>query len=193
VIWIIVIVVVALVLLWWWMGRPNYYRGIQVGDLERFFDSLMNRSTLGSLLFIKHQKSERFIQFAKHGSESSPVLHFGFPDAPWSRQYFSPLVSALQENGFQCRIRGTGIEPTVRFLEVDIPVGPDTTKRGAFLARISLECMGLDATEKLRVHLEGEVSRETALSDVKQLQEHSNPVIRRLGNWLAMCIPKKTK
>lgn len=107
--------VVVVVGFLWWMSRSPRYRSIKLNDLPRFFSSFADTAAVGSLMFIHHEGSDKFIQFAKSREGDGRVnLKFSFPDAPWSRSYFDKVVLGLSQTGMSYHIEETTDEPKVR-------------------------------------------------------------------------------
>lgn len=158
--WIVVFVLLIFALIFW--GRqPNYYRNQRYSDFVRFIEGLIISGGDGCLLFIKHQRSARFVQFAKYISKNSDIiLNFGFPDAKWSRAYFTSICKAFDANGVDYQVRGTGDtgDFVLRFIDITRKVD-ETAKvaqQFATIAKISFSVMGLDETQTFRIHFEGD-------------------------------------
>ena len=161
-------IVILIIFFIWWGKKPNYYRNKESSDFQRFIEGLIRQGSNGSLLFIKHQKSNRFVQFAKYITEDSEiVINFGFPDANWSKSYFKPLIEALDKAEFDYQVQGTrdASEFVTRFLEVNKKV--DDVEKAAeefsLIAKIAFSVMGIGDREKYRIHFEGELNKERPL------------------------------
>jgi hypothetical protein len=152
-------------------------------EFERFFRDFLNQMADGAVLIIEHQDSSRFIQFAKYCPDRShTILHFGFPDAPWSRQYFDPLTKVFQTLGIDFSIT-TGEGLIHRFLEIDFEKEDLEHKisRGAHIARVAFEVMGLDENAKYRIHFKGNISNEAARPALLILRDHPSKLVRILS------------
>ncbi len=172
-IWIIISIVLGIILFIWYMRRPYYHRGVKQNELERFIRGLMDQCDDGSLLFIEHENSDRFIQFAKYETKKiGTILHFGFPDAPWSREYFKRMVIELQDAGMDYSIQSTGEESVRRFIDVDIEATKINSieKRGAKLAQIAFRAMGLGQNEKYRVRYDADLSPRAFHNAMEQIK-----------------------
>src|SRR5262245_22075958 len=102
-IWILLIVslVVTGFILLRQLNKPKYYRGVTLNSFPKFIDGMMDQGGDGALLFFDHEGSNKFLQFAKYiESSSRRNLHFGFPLAPWSREYYETLKDSLASEGF---------------------------------------------------------------------------------------------
>lgn len=157
--WILGIVVTIIIL--WWLKKPIYYRNVERDEIERFIKGLLDVGADGSLLIIQHEGSPRFIQFAKYiENETKTNLHFGFPDAPWSRESFESLEKKLKSAGIKYKIQLTSDNEYVRkFLNVDNIRDIATAVR---IANIAFDVMGLDEKEKFKIHYEGYISRKAS-------------------------------
>ena len=139
--YLVALIAIFLLVFVWWIQRPLYHRRVRPEEFERFLRDFLNQGAEGSLLFIEHENSSRFVQFAKYCSnQRETILHFGFPDAPWSRQYFGPLEKAFQTLGIEFNI--TAGEALIhRFLEIDL--GKEDLENkiliGAHVARVAFE------------------------------------------------------
>ena len=158
-IWIVVIGLLILLLIWWGK-QPNYYRNKKPSDFKSFIEGLINQGVDGSLLFIKHQRSKRFVQFAKYVTNSSEsIINFGFPDAKWSRNIFKPLAEAFDKAGIDYSIRGTGddAEFVSRFIDINKKIEniEITAEEFSHIAKIAFNVMGIGEEEKFRIHFEG--------------------------------------
>ena len=157
--WFFLIAIIIFFLIW--LGkRPNYYRGVDINDFQRFVKGLIKQGTNGSLMFINHQESKRFVQFAKcEINGPGTIINFGFPDAPWSRNYFSPMVEAFKNFNVEYEIQETSDDSdfVTRFIDVNIKVD-DIEKSMAELcraAKIAFKVMKVKENDKFRIHFEG--------------------------------------
>ena len=146
-------------------------------------------------MFIHHDDSERFLQFAKcRSNQGQMFLHFGFPDAPWSRQYFESIVKMVQTSGITYNI--TPVEGLVRrFLEIDFST-EDPTKAitaAACIARAAFEAMGLNKSARFKIHYRGSLSREAARRSFETLGEQPSKIARALSRHYLKKLNAKTK
>jgi hypothetical protein len=182
--YLIASIIILLAIFIWWIGRPAYRRNVRGEEFERFFQDFLSQMTDGSVVIVEHQGSLRFVQFAKHHKQQQqPILHFGFPDAPWSRQYFGPLVKMFQTNGIDFNIVSTGEDGVRRFLEIDLDKEDlkDTVASGANIARLAFESMGLDQSATFRIHFKGGISPEAARPSLELLRDAPNKLVRRVS------------
>lgn|GEM_PF-6900271 len=154
--WLLIIAAIVLVAYLLFLRRPKpiRYRGLTAADLPRWLESLMSQGGDGALLFIHHEDSDRFVQFAKYLAPRRTVC-FAFPDAPWSRSYYSAVAAALAEAGFQTYEQSTGEDTTPRFLRVD---DIWTAQNGAEIAATAFQAMGVAANATYTIYQEGAVS-----------------------------------
>lgn len=130
---------------------PDVHRKIPQLDLEIYLDILLRSGFEGGFIVIRVPKDPRFIQFARR-YEGHPGLELGFPNAPWSREYFRVLQHVLQRHGipyFTKRMAEEGEEPVTEFLYVN--TGEDVYAAGDLSRTIFQEVFGLD--EEARVQL----------------------------------------
>ena len=144
----------ALGLVWLYLfgGRPSYHRHGALGAYEDALRQLAEMMKVGTVYVIEHRDSERFLQFARR----EDAVRFGFPDAPWSRAYFEPVVRALADAGVPTEVVSTGDAVITRFLHAELQgtaaeVGAGTIK----VARLAAAAMGLREEESYRGHYEG--------------------------------------
>jgi hypothetical protein len=152
--WVLVLSIVAVLffLLSWWGAKPIYYRHVAPEGFSEFTESLLAQGGHGTLLFFRHEGSPWFVQFAKCLAPKR-MIHFAFPDAPWSRDFYEPVQSALAAAGYRCGSRDTGNDrQTRRFLCID---DIWTAEQAAEIARVAFSGMGLSKDAKYTVHLEG--------------------------------------
>lgn len=142
--------------------KKPYHKGIDWFDLRRFFKVLLEDCTDGSLLIIEHESSKRFIQFVKYSSANSNlILHFAFPDAPWSRKYFKQLEASFYEEGYNLRQERTNSESVTQFIEIDLSgKGPELVVQGEKLAHIALKALGLGEDSIFKIHFEGKLKQK---------------------------------
>jgi hypothetical protein len=181
--YIIALIIVLLFILIWWGSRPFYHRNVKSEEFERFLRGFVDQGADGSLMFIDHQDSERFVQFAKNCSDQrQTILHFGFPDAPWSREYLDPLAKKFQTLGIDFKIT-TGEGLIHRFLEIDLEKEDLENKisEGAHIARATFEVMGLDESARYRIYFKGGISKEAARPSLEALSDAPNKLVRRLS------------
>ena len=155
--WLLIISVVAtlLFLLHRKGVKPIYYRHLSSADFLRFTTGLLSQGGHGALLFIHHEGSDRFVQFAKY-LEPTRMIHFGFPDSPWSRKFYEAVKSALSAAGYRCQERVTSDDKQIpRFLYID---GLWTAEQAAAIAETAFLNMGLNADARYTIHQEGPIS-----------------------------------
>lgn len=181
--YVIALIFVLLVIFLWWIQRPLYYRRVKPEEFGRFLRDFLNQGADGSLLFIQHEASPKFVQFAKYCSDQrQTILHFGFLDAPWSREYLDPLAKKFQTLGIDFKIT-TGEGLIHRFLEIDLEKEDLENKisKGAHIARVVFEVMGLSENDSFKVHFEGDLSVEAARPSLEALRDAPNKLVRRLS------------
>ncbi len=154
--WLLIIAAIVLIayLLLFRRMKPLRYRGQTAANFPRFIESLMSQGGDGALLFIYHEDSNRFVQFAKYLAPRRNIC-FAFPDASWSRPYYSAVATALAETGFQTYEQSTGETTTPRFLRVD---DIWTVQSGAEIAATAFQAMGVAANATYTIYQEGPAS-----------------------------------
>ena len=143
-----------------WMNRPVRQRINNLNELERFLKNLIGEFTDGSVLIVEDRKTKRFIQFAK---KAKVILHFGFPDAPWSRKYFTRVEDAFKKKNIQFTINPTGEEIVTKFLDIEI----SKIDKGVELAKTAFSAMDIPASGHFRAYYKGELT-ENALRGIKR-------------------------
>jgi hypothetical protein len=120
--WLVAVVAVLGAGVWVrrWLIAPIQHRNRALDDAGAFIDSL-RLGMVGSVLVLKHDASERFMQLAQRATVvGSERLLYGFPDAPWSRSYFAALLERLEDSGYSYRIRRTDEDLVPRIVEVEL-------------------------------------------------------------------------
>lgn len=180
----------------WWARRPLYHRGVKPRDFQKFLGVLVTDSVDGSLLFIQHEGSEKFVQFAKYGdNQQQSVLRFGFPDAPWSRQYFEPMVEMFKKMGIPFDIVTTGEELVRRFLEINLKDEniESKTSKATQIAMLAFEVMGLTECDTYKVNFEAKLSIEAARPSLEALRDAPNKLVRSLSRHYLRKLDKTRK
>ena len=155
--WVIIIgfVMIGVYLFLRWSAKPIHYRHLTSTDFQRFTESLFSQGGDGALLFIHHEGSDRFVQFAKYLAPKR-MVHFGFPDAPWSRSYYPAVQSALSAACFPCYESPTKDDyKTLRFVCID---DISSAQKAAEIALVAFTAMGLGAEATYTIHQEGLVN-----------------------------------
>ena len=162
----ILIIVVIIVLIWGfikWMSRPLRHRVKNLDELERFLQGLIIQGAEGSILIVKDKKTKMFVQFVKLGKKNRAMLHFGFPDAPWSRRYFQEVEDAFKIRNIQYSINQTGEDVVTKFLDIDIVKIDKAVK----IAKIAFNAMHIPPSGHFQAYYEGDLD-EDYLKELKQ-------------------------
>lgn len=164
--WILGAVVALVAFAKWWLSRPLVHSLSGLDGLEKFLGDLLERGADGTVLIITHVGTGHFVQFVKYfDPQGARRLHFGFPDAPWSREYFSAVRQALQAMGIALRTESTQREGVRRFLVAedldDIGVAKD-------IAIAALGAIGLNREDEFRAQFDGGTDPAQDLEQVKQ-------------------------
>ncbi len=181
--YVIALTLVLLVILLYWIRPSLHYRRVKPEEFAGFLRDFLKQGADDSLMFIQHEASPRFVQFAKYCSDQGQIiLHLGFPDAPWSREYFDSLAKRLQALGIDFKIT-TGEGLIHRFLEIDLGKEDLENKisNGAHIARVVFEAMGLSESDNFKVYFEGGLSAEAARPSLEALRDDPNKLVRRLS------------
>ncbi len=143
-----------------WMNRPVRQRINNLDELKRFLKNLIGEFIEGSVLIVEDRKTKRFIQFAKR---AKVILHFGFPDAPWSRNYFKRVEDVFKKNNIQYTINTTGENVVTRFLDIEII----KIDEGVEIAKKAFSAMDIPKNGNFRAYYKGELT-ENALKGIKR-------------------------
>ncbi len=148
------VIVLLLVFFIWFLGnRPKKYLINNIEDLSRFLAGLLDQFTDGSVLIVRHKRTKYFIQFAKYIDDNDKVnLHFGFPDAPWSRAFWGRVKDVFDKERIDYKIKQTGSEEVTRFLSVDYI---ESIQDGVAIAKHALSAMNLSHFDKYTVYYDG--------------------------------------
>jgi len=172
--WILLLLslLAILVALFWWLGRRSVlYKDVPLAKLDEFFDTLMDCFP-GSVLFIRPMNHPGFIQFLRLNESEGSSLHFGFPDAPWSRDYFEPLQHAVQRKGIRYKIVTTGEEDIRKFLVIEFS---DDWDLALEIVRICMSVLGVSDSERFQVNIDGAIDPLKS----RNRKEHCVPTRRR--------------
>lgn len=145
---------------YWWLKRPVYYKNVPLTGVERFLSDLLQYFADGSILFVEHPGSPRFVQFVKYlDGKAHANLHFSFPEAEWSAPYFTKVAATLRAAAIPYTIRDTSEPLCPRFIDVDGIADP----RLAFsVARAALSALGFSEADTFRIHFKGHHSPDAA-------------------------------
>jgi len=138
-------------------SRPYVHKNVTAERFSRLLDTLYDTMTDGSILVIRHDCSEAFLQFVKRASPVGDVLGFGFPDADWSRTHWSPLLRCLQENSVEYSVAETGDGAVPRFVEVECAEAP--VAEALSVAKLALRVLAIPDDATFTATLEGELDR----------------------------------
>jgi hypothetical protein len=135
--------------------RPHRYKKQPLQALSRFLVTLSRHGQHGLVLHVDHEGSDRFLQFAKYvGSDGHENVHFGLPDAPWSRSYVPRVLDALRLAGFSAYYRETGEDVVRGFVCVDNIDSPD---RASELAQAAAGALDLPTSSTFTIWFDGAV------------------------------------
>jgi hypothetical protein len=137
---------------------------------------LLHQGGHGGVLLIQHEDSSKFVQLMKRGRGSMDnYIHFGFPDAEWSRTYFDPLQSRLSDSGFQPSVVQAHEKGVRRFLVVNA-LNPEDA---AQVASIAAAIMGIE-NGSFTIHYDGPGNSP---EETRELYEQARESLRtRLRN-----------
>ena len=146
------LILIAAYLLYWWGAKPIHYRHQTPKDIRHFTEAFFAQGGDGALLFVHHEGSERFVQFAKY-LVPKRMVHFGFPEVAWSQPHYSSVHAALTGAGFAC-VQQQGSDGT-RFLCID---DINSAEHAAEIALAAFTAMGLGMDARYTIHQAGPVS-----------------------------------
>ena len=167
-VWILIIVLTIAVIIGWWV-RARYTRGVEAGDVARFVLEFAGYSAPGGVLEIRHEATERMLQFAKREeSQQMGCIEFGLPEMSWSQHYFREILRQVEAAGFTCIVEeGPQHAPVRRFLRVTFGAnGADLAKETRELLAICSRVMGFGSSDSFKIRFRGVVSKE-AIERVK--------------------------
>lgn len=153
-IWIIVIVV--MIFLIDRLGRRPTRHNLQgLDELVRFIEGLVTQAKDGTILIVKHKKTKRFIQFVKESNHGKSMrIHYGFPDASWSRPFFPKIIANFNKERIPYQIIKTNDDSVRRFITVDHIENIEVIIR---IAKLSFEAMNLLPSDQYYAYYEGEL------------------------------------
>jgi len=144
---------VVIMLLWKRAKKPFMHKNISQQDLGTFLEVLLFRGYDRGRLFIRIPNDIRFLQFSKYIDKDSSVgLHFDFPLAEWSTNYYGPLKIALANAGFLFDIKPTGDGRIPEFIVVELK---QNSKSALTLALLVLQDIyGLNENDPIELYFE---------------------------------------
>lgn len=178
-----------LVILWVlnrWRNRPRkIYRRRPVIFTEEIVTSLAV-SVPGSVTVIEHAPTKRFLQFRKVRADSFEIV-FGFPRAPWSKQFWSSVNDALRRSDFQPssdEIMDPRSGSEMEYLQVTIKGNLEEVASDAVrLIRAVLPAIDLSANDEFDFYYEGRHNVSAVRKANQELFEeaarHPNALIRQ--------------
>ena len=174
--WWLILIIIPLIIFFFrmWLNRPLYYRGLSRYDFHRFLEAFIKQSSDGSLLFIQLDKTRCFIQFAKYITDDSGIIiSFGFPEAPWSREYIGPLIRALESLRINYELQRVGTDPAyvTRFVDVNHKVVnlDKAVNVCVDLAVLAFNIMRAGESATYTIHHEGGIDPGAARSSLEKL------------------------
>ncbi len=197
------VLVVGLVIgLLFWLLKPIRYQNEPAGNFEHYIRVFFGNLDDGGLIFITHEPTKKFVQYAKYVSSERSVLHYGFPDATWSSSYFAPVYQALNRAGIDAKILETKVEEVSRFIEIDI----DLQQKGAFEVAAQIACITFDAmnvdshNELFSITWKGPLSTNTPGIDpeietkaLEKLERHRFGIVRKWARRRAERLSKQVR
>ena len=168
----------------WWGNKPIYYKNVQTNEFEKYVKAFLNQSKTGSLIFIQHESSDRFVQFAKYESKDlRPILNFGFPDAPWSRTYFDNVLVMLQENHIDYEtMKAERMVNQFIYVNIASDNADYAAKTATNLAIKVFKAMDLDEEAHYRISFKATVSADAAIPELEKLASSQNKIVRNLAS-----------
>ena len=144
---------VVIMLLWKRAKKPFMHKNISQQDLGTFLEVLLFRGYDRGRLFIRIPNDIRFLQFSKYIDKHSSVgLHFDFPLADWSRNYYERLKIALANAGFQFEIKPTGDDRIREFIVVELRQNLESALSLALL--VLQDIYGLNQNDPIELYFE---------------------------------------
>lgn len=138
--------------------------------LENFFRVHTERAVI---VFQPKRIRDRFIQFRiARDEDGNKILVFGFPDAPWSRDYYRMIFSELTKCGFSPMQVSTGESRIREFLEVEIS-SVDVSEQGTKIAKVAFAIMEVTSNSSLGVRTNGPFESTPQFQEYKQRIEQS--------------------
>ncbi len=160
---IVALIIVVIIIGFKLMNRPLRHRVKNLDEFERFLEGLIVQGSEGSILIVEDKKTKKFVQFVKLGKSKKAKLHFGFPDAPWSKRYFQRVEDAFKKRNIQYTINPTGEDVVTRFLDVDI----FEINKGVEIAKIAFHAMDIPASGHFQAYYAGDLD-EDYIKEVKK-------------------------
>jgi len=164
-----------------WLNAPYYYRNIETDGFARYIKIFIQQFGTGSVLLIKHEGSNKFIQFAKYGDKKNDVLRYGFPCARWSQNYFDNVKKRLVEKNLNVQVQPTGNDHIKSFLEIDfLDLSDGGIDVMVDVARTTFQALAIPDTERYKINFSGARSANYEQEIVERVvQDEKSPIIFR--------------
>lgn len=140
---------VLLALFLYFLKKPVRHEITSIEALHKHFEDFLLQFDVGSILFVTHKKMKYFVQFVLESRNGdSFVLKYGFPDAPWSRDFFPNVQKSMEDNHVKFELKRTGDFKVSRFLEVRT----SDLNEAVTLAQMTVEALDLSIHDSYFVH-----------------------------------------
>lgn len=153
---IIALIVVVFIIGFKLMNRPLRHRIKSLDELGRFLEGLIVQGTEGTILMVEDKKTKKFVQFVKLGKRNKAKLHFGFPDAPWSRNYFQRVEDSFKKRNIQYTINPTSEDVVTKFLDIDIV----EIDKGVEIAKLAFNAMDIPPSGHFQAYYKGDLNED---------------------------------
>lgn len=168
-------VVLVCLLVWYvnyWLNKPLVHQISGVDSLNDFFCSLLLKCTPGTILFVTHVETGFFLQFVKYyRDDEEAVMHFGFPDAPWSWEAFVKLEDLLKAKQVKFEIQRTGEKEPVRAFINIFELGIEEAVQ---VTNLAIQAMDLSTSDNYSVHYEGGIAEDGHAKAIAYILENIN-------------------
>jgi hypothetical protein len=148
------------------INRSIKYKITNLNDTGKYFTTLIEVCKENSLLFIKHKDTGYFIQYAKYVMKNNEInLHFGFPDAPWSRAIFSSIQNIFKNNDIKYNITDTTSNLVTRFLEVNFIANEIVAIK---ISKLAFKAMGLSEKDNYILYYQADLDEKAIRENLKE-------------------------
>jgi hypothetical protein len=168
--------------------RPIPYRALLLVDANRFLESFLQQSDVGSVFVLERESGPGFLQLAvTDRRRSHREIEFGLPDAEWCRGRFDFVHKAMETEGHTCRLEANHGNLVPRFLRVRIGGNHDElTPVLIQVLTLAAGELGFDTEDRYTLRMNATISAEYMRDLAEQLEQmpRGGGIGRALAAWL---------
>jgi hypothetical protein len=169
--------------------RPIPYRELLLVDANRFLESFLQQSDVGSVFVMERESGPGFLQLAVTDRRSDRgELEFGLPDAGWCQGRFEFVHKAMETAGHTCRLEANpGNLAIPRFLRVRIRGNRDElTPMSIQVLTLAAGQLGFGSEDRYTLRMNATISSDYLQDLGEQLEQmpRGDSIGRALAAWM---------